>query len=223
MALFVILGVSAVLAQPPPLPTAAQTVALRHNFSIFMHYSLCTYTPACDGTWDIPPGDPNNFFPDDLYDPDQWLQTAALAGATQVCLTVRHVDGFALWPTKSNNYSISASRWRNGTGDIVADFVASARKYNISPCFYIILGFNVWANYSGVPGPEYLAQQVTALTELLSNYGHIDRLWWYVSVRCAYDHETVSAMFRLQGQLRPQRGSVPARDSRRVCVPQQCV
>ena len=45
---------------------------------------------------------------------------------------------------------------------------------------YIILGFNVWANYTGVPGAAYLAQQEVALTELLSNYGHIDRLWWCV-------------------------------------------
>jgi hypothetical protein len=160
-----------------PPPTASEAMALRHSFSMFMHYSLCTYTPACDGTWDIPPGDPNDFTPTGL-DTDQWMETALLSGATQVCLTVRHVDGFALWPTASNNYSVAASPWRNGTGDVVGEFVASARKYGISPCFYIILGFNVWANYTGVPGPEYLSQQVTALTELLTHYGHIDRLWW---------------------------------------------
>jgi alpha-L-fucosidase len=116
-----------------PQPTTAQTGVLQHTFSMFMHYSLCTYTPWCDGTWDIPPGNPANFTPDAL-DTDQWMETAVLAGATQVCLTVRHVDGFALWPTSSNNYSVAASPWRNGSGDVVADFVESARKYGISPC-----------------------------------------------------------------------------------------
>lgn len=51
-------------------------------------------------------------------------------------------------------------------------------EYGLSPCFYIILGFNVYANKTGVPADEYIAQQVTSLTELLTNYGPIDRLWW---------------------------------------------
>ena len=126
-----------------------------------------------------------------------------LYGSTQACLTVRHVDGFALWPTRSNNYSVASSPWRGGKGDVVgelafrpavmvgwllsratpappsaADFVASMRRLNVSVCFYIILGFNDWANSTGVPPAAYLAQQVTVLTELLTQYGPVDRLWW---------------------------------------------
>ena len=58
-------------------------------------------------------------------------------GATQICLTVRHVDGFSLWPTSVNNYSVASSPWRGGKGDVVKDFVTSVRKYGLSPCFYI--------------------------------------------------------------------------------------
>lgn len=159
-----------------PAPSAAQVVALKNTFTVFHHYSLCTYV---DCQWDTATAPPSAFAPDDaVYDTDQWLATDALMGATQACLTVRHVDGFALWPTASTNYSVAASPWRNGTGDVARDFVASARKFGISPCFYIILGFNIEANHSGVRGETYLASQVTALTELLTRYGHIDRLWW---------------------------------------------
>lgn len=70
----------------------------------------------------------------------------------QVCLTVRHVDGFHLWPTAANNYSVRASPWRGGHGDVVADFVASAAKFRMGACFYIILGFNVWANQVCIQG-----------------------------------------------------------------------
>ena len=90
----------------------------------------------------------------------------------------RHVDGFTLWPSNSTNYTVAASPWRGGRGDVVADFVASARRYGISPCFYIILGFNIFANKTGVPAAAYLQQQKVALTELLTRYGPIDRLWW---------------------------------------------
>ena len=111
-------------------------------------------------------------------DTDQWMRTAIALGASQVCLTVRHVDGFALWPTKVNNYSVASSSWRDGKGDVVADFVASARKFGISPCFYVILGFDVYSNQTGVSTAQYLQNQKTVLTELLTGYGHIDRLWW---------------------------------------------
>jgi hypothetical protein len=99
-------------------------------------------------------------------------------GATQICLTVRHVDGFTLWPSATTNYSVASSPWRKGEGDILAGFVAAMRAAGISPCFYIILGFDIQANHSGVPGPVYLDHQVEALTELLTSYGQIDRLWW---------------------------------------------
>ena len=68
-------------------------------------------------------------------DTNNWMEAALQLGASQVCLTVRHVDGFALWPTRANNYSVAASPWRAGKGDVVKDFVASARQFGISPCF----------------------------------------------------------------------------------------
>jgi hypothetical protein len=106
------------------------------------------------------------------------METVTDMGATQICMTVRHVGGFAQWQTNTTDYSVAASKWRGGKGDAVRDFVTAARAAGISPCFYIILGFDVNANHSGVAGPQYLNNQVLALTELLTHYGHIDRLWW---------------------------------------------
>ena len=140
-----------------------------------MHFSICTFI---DCQWDTTIPNATVFNPTDL-DTDQWMSTAVLWGADTVCLTVRHVDGFALWPTKSSPYNIAAAtNFQNGTGDIVQDFVTSARKFGINPCFYIILGFNIYANHTNVPGPQYLQDQQLALTELLTNYGPISRLWW---------------------------------------------
>ena len=157
-----------------PLPSQAQLAgALQHQFTLFMHYSMCTYT-GCQ--WNLATSPAQDFAPPDAGpNATQWALTAKLAGATQICLTVRHVGGFALWPTASTNYSVANSTWRGGRGDVVAEFVAAMRAVGIAPCLYIIVGFNVEANRSGVPGPEYLDRQVTALTELLTNYGCVAR------------------------------------------------
>ena len=159
-----------------PAPSAAQQTALSHAFTVFHHYSLCTYL-GCQ--WDLQTAPATDFAPPDAGpNVDQWMAVSKMVGATQACLTVRHVDGFALWPSRTTNYSVAASGWRGGRGDVVADFVAAARRAGISPCLYVILGFNVAANHSHTPPGRYLDDQVTVLTELLTNYGQIDRLWW---------------------------------------------
>lgn len=160
-----------------PLPSAAQLQgSLAHPFTVFLHYSMCTYT-GCQ--WNTAVSPPSNFTPPDLGpNATQWMSTIKAVGATQVCLTVRHVGGFTLWPSATTNYSVVNSPWRNGKGDVVADFVAAARASGISPCLYVILGFNVDATNKKVAGGAYLDDQVLALTELLTQYGPIDRLWW---------------------------------------------
>jgi len=160
-----------------PLPSQAQLQgALQHQFTVFMHYSMCTYT-GCQ--WNLATSPAQDFAPPDSGpNATQWAETAKKMGATQICLTVRHVGGFALWQTASTNYSVANSTWRDGKGDVVAEFTSALRAVGISPCLYIIVGFNVEDAHNKVPGPEYLDRQVTALTELLTNYGQIDRLWW---------------------------------------------
>ena len=38
-------------------------------------------------------------------------------GAKEICLTVTHEGGFALWPSNFTNYSVARSHWRSGGGD----------------------------------------------------------------------------------------------------------
>ena len=187
------------LAQRGYLDDEVKTMGapLLPGLTMFQHFGPCTfethgYHTSHTCQWDIQsplggpnsgPSYPNSVAPASHFNPerlstDNWMEAAKQLGASQVCLTVRHVDGFALWPTQANNYSVAASPWRGGKGDVVKDFVASARKAGISPCFYIILGFDVFSNQSGVTPANYLRQQQLALTELLTNYGRIDRLWW---------------------------------------------
>lgn len=159
-----------------PVPSAAQAGALNHTFVVFEHFSVCTYT-GCQ--WNTAVSPATAFAPPDSGpNISQWMDAVKAMGASQICLTVRHVGGFTLWPSATTNYSVAAASWRGGEGDIVADFVAAARAAGVSPCLYVILGFDIDANHTGVPGPVYLDRQVDVLTELLTRYGQIDRLWW---------------------------------------------
>lgn len=99
---------------------------------------MCTYT-GCQ--WNTAVSPATDFAPPDAG-PNiaQWMETVKAMGASQICLTVRHVGGFTLWPSATTNYSVAASSWRSGKGDVVAEFVAAARAAGVSPCFYVILG-----------------------------------------------------------------------------------
>jgi hypothetical protein len=145
------------------------------------NHQICTFNDGCNGGqqndeyqgWH--PWPASTFNPTDI-DTDQWARTALGLGAKQVCLTAHHSGGFALWPTKASNYSILASPFGKTGRDIVAEFVTSMHKHEIEPCFYIILPWDAaeWQDSE----QQYIDVQMTMLTELLSDYGPIARLWW---------------------------------------------
>jgi|EP01046_Picozoa_sp_COSAG06_P008571 alpha-L-fucosidase len=128
---------------PWPQGSPSQLRYLDNELSMFMHYSICTYNDGCDGGQQDcnfegkeQPWPASSFDPTGL-DTEQWAETARDLGANQVCLTVHHTGGFALWPTNSTAYGVKESPFFARTGrDIVAEFVASMRKHGIEPCFY---------------------------------------------------------------------------------------
>ena len=75
-------------------------------------------------------------------DTDAWLAAAASFGAKYAVLTAAHMTGFALWPTRAHNVSMAATPWRGGRGDVVADFVASAARANMSAGLFYSTHFN---------------------------------------------------------------------------------
>ena len=94
-------------------------------------------------------------------------------GAKEICLTVTHEGGFALWPSNFTNYSVAHSHWRSGGGDVVAEFVASCRRHDILPCFYMAPPHMGNLMLEGLSPDEYMARVNGMLSELLTNYGTI--------------------------------------------------
>ena len=99
---------------------------------------------------------------------DQWAEAAVAMGADEICLTAHHEGGFALWDTQYTNYSVMHSPYGK---DVVAQFVASCKKYNVKPCYYMGPNANGWlSNHMKVGPDEFVARQLGMLTELLTKY-----------------------------------------------------
>ena len=171
----------------PVLPTSRQVEWADAEIGVLIHFDINVYEPEYEWRkdWNYNP-DPKIFNPSEL-DTDQWIKAAKDAGAQYAVLVAKHCTGFSLWPTKAHDYSVKSSPWKNGEGDIVADFVASCKKFGIKPGIYASAAAN---GYFKVDNPglvitgDSVAQRAynkvveTQLTELWSNYGDLFEIWF---------------------------------------------
>jgi alpha-L-fucosidase len=138
------------------------------RFGMFLHFNMGTFH---DAEWVDPNQDPLSFAPSDL-DCGQWADAAKAAGMKFAVLTVKHHDGFCLWPSKHTSYDVMSSAYRR---DIVREYMDAFRSRGITPCLY----FSIWDRTNGVTAPitrdmiEFVKGQ---LTELLTRYGRIPLL-----------------------------------------------
>lgn len=169
------------------LPTAEQLAWADAEVGVIIHYDLTSYHPGYDfrSHWGelIPPSD---FNPEKL-DTDNWIKTAKDMGARYAVLVAKHCTGFCLWPTAEHDYSVKSSPWKNGQGDVVADFFASCKKYGILPGLYYSASCNQFANADN-PGKvrngsekdqeRYNELVLSQLKELWSHYGEVFEIWF---------------------------------------------
>ncbi len=154
------------------VPSAGQLRWQQLELAAFFHYGVNTFTGK---EWGTGKEDPKIFNPSSL-DARQWIRIAKDAGIKQVILTAKHHDGFCLWPTKTTNHSVAASPWKNGKGDVVNEVSGACKEMNI--------GFGIYLSPWDMNSPHYGNNEkyndffVTQLTELLTNYGRIDEVWF---------------------------------------------
>ena len=169
------------------LPTPEQLDWAQGEIGVIIHLDVQVFEPGYSFRehWGYTP-DPSVFNPVEL-DTDQWIATAKSAGATYAVLVAKHCSGFSLWPTTAHDYNVQASPWRDGKGDIVADFIRSCRKYGLRPGLYCSASTNAYLNVdnpgkvrSGDPAEQARYNHVveTQLTELWSNYGEVFYIWF---------------------------------------------
>lgn len=178
-----------------PVPSAAQAAWQSQEVAAFLHFGMNTFTnkEQGDGT------DSPTLFNPTAFDARQWITALRSAGVQEALLTAKHHDGFCLWPSKCTTYSVAASPFQGGNGDVVREFVDAAHEGNVR----VALALSPLDRHDPSYGtPEYLAVFECQLTELLTNYGSIDEVWlWQGPSIPAFDW---SAIRDLVHGLQPQ-------------------
>lgn len=158
------------------------------RFGIFIHYGL--YSALGTGEW----SQANENYTVEEYErltaqfmpkegcAREWCELAKKAGAKYVVLTTRHHEGFSLWDSKVNPYNSMNACGR----DIVREFCEACREYGLKIGFYTSLmdwhREDGWKCAYDRSARESFLDYIEALnTELLTNYGKIDILWYDVA------------------------------------------
>jgi alpha-L-fucosidase len=168
------------------LPSASHLQWADAEIGAMFHFDVVNYVPDYNWRkWGTHP--PASVFNPSKLNTDQWILAARAAGAKYAVLVAKHCSGFSLWPTAAHEYSVKHSPWRDGKGDIVAEFIASCKKYGLKPGIYASASANGYC-YVDNPGKvqpnspftqqAYNKIVVQQLTELWSNYGKLFEIWF---------------------------------------------
>lgn len=154
------------------LPTPGQLAWQRAEMGLFVHFGLNTVHGKEWSNGTLPAA---SFEPTDL-DARAWARTAVELGARYIVLTAKHHDGFCLWQTETTDYSVAASAWKDGRGDVVAEVADACREAGIGFGIYLSPWDRNAECYSDERAySEFYARQ---LTELCTRYGALTEIWF---------------------------------------------
>ena len=171
------------------LPTPAQLawqnceIGVIYSFDLAIAAGDTTDNNAARKTWD-----PNLYQPEKL-NTDDWLAAAKAAGADYAIFTATHFNGFMQWQSDLYPYGLKQTKWRDGKGDVVGDFVASCRRVGIKPGIFFSVHRNiyqqVWGHYVDwgkgrcTPAQEKFNRLAEKqMEELCSRYGPLIQIWF---------------------------------------------
>ena len=166
-----------------------------HRYGVFIVWGL--YANYAQGEWYLQQGRldrdayermVHGFYPS-KYDARAWARIVRRSGAKYITITARHHDGFALWPSKVDDYNIKSTPFRR---DIIGELAEACRAEGIElSLYYSLLD---WHRRDYTPGgawlrtakerdgqrpdyPSYKRYMMGQIAELLDNY-HPINIWF---------------------------------------------
>lgn len=154
------------------IPTPQQLAWQKLEMTAFIHFGINTFTGR---EWGDGTESPAIFNPTEL-DAGQWVQSLKDGGFKMVIITAKHHDGFCLWPTATTKHSVASSAWKNGKGDVVKELKNACDSLGMKFGVYL----SPWDRNAACYGdsPEYNKFFRQQLTELLTQYGKVDEVWF---------------------------------------------
>ena len=180
--------------------TPGDTVWFQHDrFGMFIHWGL--YSMPARHEWikhkeSIPEEKYDLYFKHfnpDLYDPKDWARQAKAAGMKYVVLTTKHHEGFCMWDSIYTDYKCTNTP---AGRDLVREYVDAFRAEGLRIGFYYSLidwhhpefpidmfhprrfDENAKELNKSRDMKKYAKYMRDQVTELLTNYGKIDILWF---------------------------------------------
>ena len=184
------------------------------KFGIFLHWGL--YSMFGQGEWYMTNENINcheyakvaqAFYPHN-FNAHQWITAIKKSGARYITFTTRHHEGFSMWDTRQSDYNIMHTPYGK---DIVKQLADECHRQQIGiHLYYSHLDWTRDDYPIGRTGrgtgraagkanwPAYYDFMNKQLTELLSNYGKINAIWfdgWW-----DHDQDSIPFNWELQEQ-----------------------
>lgn len=189
----------------PAKPDAAWYV--HDRFGMFIHWGL--YSMPARHEWvrhheEIKDEDYQIYFElfePDMFRPEEWARAAREAGMKYFVITAKHHEGFCLWDSKYTDYkATNTPAGRDLLREVVDAFRAEGLKvgfyYSLldwhHPDFTVDTCFGPYRNLSaeerekrnaGRDMKRYAKYMRDQVTELLTDYGRVDLIWFDFSYR----------------------------------------
>ena len=196
--------------QPAPENIKARQNFADSRFGIFLHWGL--YSMFAQGEWYMQNENINNkeyaksadaFYPHS-FDAAAWISTFKKAGAKYICFTTRHHEGFSMWDTKQSTYNIMNTPYGK---DIVRQLADECHRQGLGLHLYYShidwtrddyptgrTGVCTGKDKSKENWSQYYSFMNAQLTELLTEYGPVDCIWF----DGMWDHDQDSIPFNWQ-------------------------
>lgn len=179
------------------------------RFGMFIHWGPVSFTEQ-EISWsraNTNPKCPNNgpttadvydnlykkFNPVD-FDANEWVSIAKAAGMKYMILTAKHCDGFLLWDSKVDDYNIMHTPFKR---DVCGELARAAHKAGMKIGWYYSPMDWRDPDCRNEKNAEFVKRMQAEITELLTNYGKIDILWFDTDGKEApWDQENTYTLVR---------------------------